>query len=70
MLSQRATTDLVERAAWTFAQAFLAAFIVLAPGILAAPNLANAKALGVSALTAALAAGISAVKTYAKDQVL
>lgn len=69
MLSKTATSDLVERAAWTFLQAFLGAFIVLAPGILSAPNLANAKALAVSAIAAALAAGISALKNYTKAQV-
>lgn len=70
MLSRISTQDLIERAVWTFIQAFLGAFVVLAPGILSAPNLANAKALAVSAIAAALAAGISAVKTYIKSRVL
>ena len=46
-----------ERAAWTFAQAFLAVFVV--------SDLASAR----SAVVAGLAAAISVVKTYAKDKV-
>ncbi len=46
-----------ERAAWTFAQAFLAVFMV--------SDLASAR----SAVVAGLAAAISVVKTYAKDKV-
>jgi uncharacterized membrane protein len=52
----------LKRAAWTFAQAFLAVLAVMAPGVLQAPNLATARALGVAALVAAIAAGLSAVK--------
>ncbi len=69
LLNQKTYRDLVERALWTFAQAFLGAFIVLAPGIWAAPNLANAKAAAAAAVAAGLAAGISALKTYIKSQV-
>ncbi len=46
-----------ERAAWTFAQAFLAVFVV--------SDLASAK----SAAVAGVAAAISVLKTYAKDKV-
>lgn len=70
MLTRKSLQDLVERAAWTAIQAFLGAFVVLAPGIWAAPNLQNAKAAAAAALTAALAAAISAVKTYVKNQAL
>lgn len=70
MLSKPLTKDLVERAGWTFVQAFLGAFVVLAPGIWSAPNLANAKAAGIAAAAAGLAAGISALKNYVKAQVL
>jgi hypothetical protein len=52
----------VKRVIWTGVQAFIAALLVLAPGLLQAPNLETAKTLGVAALTAALAAAISAVK--------
>jgi hypothetical protein len=52
----------IRRIAWTFIQAFLASFLVLAQGILAAPNLGEAKALALSALLASLAAALSAVK--------
>lgn len=70
MLSRKATQDLVERALWTALQAFLGAFVVLAPGIWASPNLQNAKAAAASALAAAVATAISAVKTYIKNQTL
>jgi hypothetical protein len=56
--------DDVKRAVWTAVQAFLAAFIVLAPGIWTAPNLEGAKAAGLAALTAGIAAGLSALKNY------
>jgi hypothetical protein len=64
---QKVTLDLVERAAWTFAQAFLSTFVVLAPGIWAAPNLNNAKAAAIAAVTGAMAAGVSALKTFVKN---
>jgi hypothetical protein len=47
----------LERAAWTFAQAFLAVFII--------SDLASAK----TALVAGVAAALSVVKTYAQDRV-
>ena len=49
--------DMLERAAWTFAQAFLAVFVV--------SDLASAR----SAAVAGIAAAISVIKTYAKDKV-
>lgn len=49
--------NMLERAAWTFAQAFLAVFII--------SDLASAK----TALVAAAAAALSVVKTYAQDRV-
>ena len=52
----------VRRIIWTFVQAFLGTLIVLAPGILQAPNIETAKTLGISALVGAFAAAISAVK--------
>ena len=59
--------DLVERALWTFAQAFVATFAVLAPGLFVAPNLTEAKALAVAAIGASIAAGFSALKTFVKE---
>ena len=50
-------SNLLERAAWTFAQAFLAVFII--------SDLASAK----MALVAAAAAALSVIKTYAQDRV-
>ena len=49
--------NMFERAAWTFAQAFLAVFVV--------SDLASAK----SAAGAGIAAALSVIKTYAKDRV-
>jgi len=50
-------SNMIERAAWTFAQAFLAVFVV--------SDLASAK----SAAIAGIAAALSVIKTYAKDRV-
>lgn len=55
-------SDTVKRVLWTAIQAFLAAFLVLAPGIAVAPNLQEAKALGIAAIVAGVAAAVSAVK--------
>ena len=56
------TSDTVKRVLWTFVMAFVAAVLALAPGVLAAPNLKEAKALAVSAVVAGIAAGLSAIK--------
>jgi hypothetical protein len=56
------TLDDLKRVAWTALQAFLGAVLVLAPGILNAPNFEGAKALAVAALVAGLAAALSALK--------
>ena len=50
-------TDMLERAAWTFAQAFLGVFVVA--------DLSSAKGAGV----AGLAAVVSVLKTFVKDKV-
>jgi len=52
----------IRRVLWTAGQAFLAAVLVLAPGVLAAPNFEAAKTLAVAALVAGVAAAISALK--------
>jgi len=49
--------DLLERAAWTFAQAFLALFVVGDYGTLKV------------ALIGGVAAALSVVKTYAKEKI-
>jgi len=49
--------NMLERAAWTFAQAFLAVFVI--------SDLASAK----TAVVAGVAAALSVVKTYAQDRV-
>lgn len=57
-------TNLLEKAGASFLRAFGAALIVLAPGILSAPDLNGAKALAVAALFAALAAGFKALQVF------
>jgi predicted transporter len=57
----------IRRILWTAFQAFVAAVLVLAPGILQAPNLETAKTLGVAALVAGLAAALSALKNLLLD---
>ena len=47
-----------------FLKAFGASLVVLAPGVLAAPNLDAAFGLGVAALFASVAAGIRAVQVF------
>ena len=49
--------DLLERAAWTFTQAFLAAFVCGDLGTLRVAGIAG------------LAATLSVIKTYAKDRI-
>lgn len=56
------TRDTLLRVGWTAVQAFLGAFIVLAPGIWNAPNLSEAKAAAIAAATAGFAAALSAIK--------
>ena len=56
------TRDDLKRVAWTAIMAFLGAVLVLAPGILQAPNLEAAKTLAVAALVAGIAAALSAIK--------
>jgi len=56
------TRDDLKRVGWTALQAFLGAVLVLAPGILQAPNLGVAKTLATAAFVAGIAAAISAVK--------
>lgn len=52
----------LKRTIWTAVQAFLAAFVILAPGIWTAPNLSEAKAAGIAAITAGVAAAVAAIK--------
>ena len=52
----------IRRVVWTAVQAFLGAVLVLAPGILQAPNWDTAKSLAVAALVAGVAAALSALK--------
>ena len=49
---------MLERAAWTFTQAFLAVFVI--------SDLASAK----TAVVAAVASALSVVKTYAQEKVV
>ena len=51
-------SNMLERAAWTFTQAFLAVFVI--------SDLASAK----TAVVAAVAAALRVVKTYAQEKVV
>jgi hypothetical protein len=55
---------LLEKAGASFLRAFLGSLVVLAPGILAAPNLNRGVALGIAALIASIAAGLKSVQAY------
>lgn len=57
------TQEFVLKVFWSFLRAFLASFIVLVPGILAAPNLTAAKSLAIAAVVGALAAGFRAIQS-------
>lgn len=56
--------ELLSAAGRAFLRAFGASVIVYAAGVLAAPNLDRAYALGVAALVASLAAGLRALQAY------
>jgi hypothetical protein len=49
---------------WTAGQAFVSVAVVMASGLWAAPNLSNARAVVIACMTAAGAAGLSAVKNW------
>ncbi len=55
-------SDMLRRVLWTAGEAFLAAFLVLAPGVAQAPNLKTARALLVAAFVAGVSAALSALK--------
>ncbi len=54
--------NLLEKAGASFLRAFGASILVLAPGVLAAPNLNAAYGLGVAALIASVTAGLKALQ--------
>jgi hypothetical protein len=56
--------DVLGKAGRAFLRAFLAAALTYSTGVLAAPNLNQAYALGVAALAASVAAGLAAVQAY------
>lgn len=58
-------THLLEKAGASFLRAFGASLVVLAPGLLGAPNFNGAKLLAVSAVFSALTAGLKAIQIYA-----
>jgi hypothetical protein len=58
-------TSLLSAAGRAFLRAFAGALIILLPGVLAAPDLNAARALGVAAFLASLVAGIRAIQAYA-----
>ena len=56
--------NVLAQAGREFLRAFGAALIILAPGVLAAPNLNQMFLLGVAALASAIAAGLKAVQAF------
>jgi hypothetical protein len=56
--------SLLSEAGRSFLRAFAASIIVLAPGILAAPNLNRAVAIGIAAVMASIAAGLKAIQVF------
>lgn len=48
----------------SFLRAFVAAILVLAPGVLSAPNLNRATALGIAAVIASIAAGLKTLQVF------
>lgn len=60
-------SDLVKRAAWTFAQTFVSVFFIGIPAVvkaLQAQGVGSAKAMLISLATASFAAAFSALKTF------
>lgn len=55
---------LLSAAGRSFLRAFVASAVLLFPGVLAAPDLNQSKALGVAAIIASIAAGIKALQTF------
>lgn len=58
---------LLSAAGRAFLRAFIASILVLAPGILSAPNLNRAYLIGVAALVASIASGIRALQAYVPE---
>lgn len=56
--------ELLKQAGREFLKAFGASVVVLAPGVLSAPNLDEALTLGVAALFASVAAAVKAVQVF------
>ena len=59
--------SLLSAAGRSFLRAFVASILVLAPGVLSAPNLNKAYLLGVAALCASVAAAIRAIQAYVPE---
>lgn len=55
---------LLSEAGRSFLRAFVGSVIILAPGVLAAPNFNGAMALGLAALMAAVVAGLKAIQVF------
>lgn len=56
--------EFAKKVAFSFGRAFVGSFVVLVPGILAAPNFTAGKAAAVAAVIAALTAGVRAVQVF------
>lgn len=55
---------LLSEAGRSFLRAFVGSLVILLPGVLAAPNLDGAVALGIAALIASIAAGLKAIQVF------
>lgn len=55
---------LLSEAGRSFLRAFVGTLIILAPGVLAAPNLGGATLLGTAALVAAVVAGLKTIQVF------
>lgn len=53
-----------KRILWSFVYGFVSFLVIQAPGLLSAANYNEARALALSLLAGAIAAGLSAVKNY------
>lgn len=60
-------TVLFERAGASFLRAFGVSFLLLATGILNAPNVDEARALSIAALLASIAAGLRAIQVFVPE---
>lgn len=72
-MNSKQIKDLMERAFWTFVQGFLGSFLVTIPAVVETFQMNGyvaTRALIISAISGAIMAGLSALKTWVKSQKL